>query len=466
MEKTYLLHPVRNTILIVIFVLIVGTVGYMAISNYLKTFPRLKYTLMKNDNKQQNPDPNYPDFKFAVISDLHYYDPKLGTTGAAFEEYLDDDRKLLADSSDLLNFAIDDIIWSGVKNVLIPGDLTKDGELVDHQDVAKALERLKANGIQAYVIPGNHDINNPHSYRYLGSQKERVPTISADDFAAIYQDFGYKQAIYRDPNSLSYVVEPTKGLWLVCLDDCEYKDNNAVTGPIVAGKFTQSLENWLENILNKAHRSNIAVMVMIHHGVVEHWVGQSKLHPDYLVEDYSRINQMLASYGVRLAFTGHYHAQDISKADYKQGGYIIDIETGSLVTPNCPVRYCSISNNKLTIKSKLLIKTFRPGTGYEEYADKFIDDGLVMEIQKKLSSFFVPKKDAAQIAAAVGKGFIAHYHGDENKADEPKIDESKLSILGKIVLSTQDYVIKGLWNDTPMSDNNSVIDLKTGKQIG
>jgi hypothetical protein len=208
-------------------------------------------------------------------------------------------------------------------------------------------------------------------------------------------------------------------------------------------------------------------MVMIYHGVVEHWVGQSELYPKYLVEDYSRINQMLASYGVRLAFTGHYHAQDISKADYKTNGYIIDIETGSLVTPNCPVRYCSIDKNQqLTIQSKLLVKTFRAGTDFEKYANQLVSDGLVLQINTKLDSYFVPKKDAQMIAAAVGKGFAAHYYGDENKANKPKIDDSKFNILSRIVLATQNYVINGLWNDTPMSDNNSIIDLTTGKQVG
>jgi DNA repair exonuclease SbcCD nuclease subunit len=152
------------------------------ISKYIKTLPKLKYTLMQNDIMLKNPDPKYPEFKFAVISDLHYYDAKLGTTGTALKKYLDKDRKLLVESADLLSFAIDDIISSGVKNVLIPGDLTKDGELVDPIDVAKALDRLKLNEIQAYVIPGNHDVNNPDSYRYNGDKKEKIPNISAQDF--------------------------------------------------------------------------------------------------------------------------------------------------------------------------------------------------------------------------------------------------------------------------------------------
>jgi hypothetical protein len=49
----------------------------------------------------------YPNAKFAVISDLHYYDNSLGTTGTAFEEVLKSDRKLLKDSADLLDLTIE-----------------------------------------------------------------------------------------------------------------------------------------------------------------------------------------------------------------------------------------------------------------------------------------------------------------------------------------------------------------------
>ena len=83
-------------------------------------------------------------------------------------------------------------------------------------------------------------------------------------------------------------------------------------------------------------------MVMSHHGIIEHWVGQNKLHSDYLLSDYKYIGKMLASYDVRLSFTGHYHAQDITLSDFNKDGFLYDIETGSLVTAPCPIRYLSL----------------------------------------------------------------------------------------------------------------------------
>jgi hypothetical protein len=281
-------HRVRNTVLIALAALVVCFVCYRLVSGYIDTLPKLTYAY---GNAAQ--EAKYPDCKFAVISDLHYYDTSLGTTGTAFQKYLDNDRKLLVESSDILNAAIENILKSDVKFVLVSGDLTKDGERQDHDKVAAQLARLTDKGIKVYVVPGNHDINNSWAYSFSGETTASVPTIAAQDFADIYAGFGYGDALYRDSGSLSYVAEPVQGMWLVCLDACRYYDNKPGEESVVAGKFTQGLETWLEGILKKANESGKSVTVMMHHGVVEHWAGQIKLHPDYLVEDYKHISQLL-----------------------------------------------------------------------------------------------------------------------------------------------------------------------------
>ena len=104
------------------------------------------------------------DARFAVLSDLHFYDPRLGTSGQAFEDYLNQDPKLLKESEAILDAAITNIVQQHVQFVLVAGDLTKDGELLDHVRVAQQLRRLEQRGIQVFVIPGNHDINNPDAF--------------------------------------------------------------------------------------------------------------------------------------------------------------------------------------------------------------------------------------------------------------------------------------------------------------
>src|SRR4030042_3897976 len=50
--------------------------------------------------------PAYPETSFIVFSDLHIYDLALGTEGQAFEDYLADDRKLLRESTEIMEAAV------------------------------------------------------------------------------------------------------------------------------------------------------------------------------------------------------------------------------------------------------------------------------------------------------------------------------------------------------------------------
>jgi predicted MPP superfamily phosphohydrolase len=405
-----------------------------------------------NNTKAWMP-PAYPDAFFSVISDIHIYDTSLGTSGAAFQETMNSDRKLLLDSQDLLDYTINEIIESKVNFVLICGDLTKDGELVNHNIVAEKLKKLTAAGIAVYVVPGNHDINNPDAVRYNKNTTESVASITANDFARIYGDFGYNSAITRDDDSLSYVVEPVEGLWLLAMDDCRYRENEYGGHEIVSGKISQKTANWTASVLREAANNNKAVMAMMHHGVVEHWKGQKRLHPDYLIQEFAGFGSFLASWDVRFVFTGHYHAQDIARADYN-GKFIYDIETGSLVTAPCPIRYVEIKNNSLNIRSETIADKIYPWTNFAHNAEAFVKKTVMMEAAKVLRKFKVSESDIAVIADAVGDAFAAHYSGDENPALQKKIDTYKMSLWGRIVLRQQQYVIDGLWKDLNIADNN------------
>jgi len=449
-------HAVRNVILCLLAAAIIIIPLYIVLSGYIKSRPALQYEFGRMTSQNMVP---YPNAQFAVISDLHYYDNSLGTTGAAFEACLNSDRKLLTDSADLLNLAINNILKSDAKFVLIPGDLTKDGELLCHRQVAAALSRLTQHGIKVYVIPGNHDVNNPGAFKYEGDKSISVPGITAVQFADIYNNYGYSSAIYHDTDSLSYVAEPVSGLWLVALDSCRYKENKPGREETVGGKLSQSQEKWLEGIMKKAGQNGKAVIVMVHHGVVEHWAGQSRLHPDYLIKDYKYVSEMLASYGVRLAFTGHYHAQDITLADFNGSGFIYDIETGSLITPPCAVRYCTIMGNKIKITSDDLVGILHPDTDFAKNARQFVLDNVSREAYGTLRKYLVPERDAHYIADYAGAAFTAHYNGDEEAADRPSFDENKLGLWSRFIYSMEKYVIDGLWKDLPPADNNVTLDL-------
>jgi len=441
----------KMKILLLILGVAVILVIYFFAAKYINSLPKIKYSY----NTAANTAVNYPDTNFAVISDIHYYDQSLGTEGAAFNELLQSDRKLLLDSKDLLDYTVDKLINSSVKFVIVSGDLTNNGELINHQYVAAALKRVADSGKKVFVVPGNHDILNPEAVKFNGDTTEPVDNISPEDFADFY--YGLNDPISRDPNSLSYVSEAADNLWILGISSVRYGEGNMAE--IVSGRVSQATENWIADMLREAQRENKAVIAVVHHNVVEHWKGQAKLHPDYLISDYKYFGKLLASYNVRVVFTGHYHAQDITKADFGTSGTLYDVETGSLVTAPCPVRFCSINNNTLNITTEDIVIELHPDTDFADNANAFVKSTVVREAFNTLRKYKVAVNDANYIAEIVGDSFVAHYYGDEDISKKPVIDTSKLNIWSKIVLATQKYVINGLWNDLPPSDNNCVIPL-------
>jgi predicted phosphodiesterase len=427
-----------------------------SIAAYRNRQPHLDYVYYTGNAAKAE----YPDIKFAVMSDLHAYDHSLGTSGSAFDKVMLSDRKLLLDSFDLINLAINDILGSDVEMVLVPGDLTKDAELINHTLLVVELQRLVDAGIKVFVVPGNHDYNNPIAEGYDGDNTYPVPDVSAAEFAAMYANMGYGNAISRDADSLSYFTEAKPGLWILGIDFCRSDENVPGGYPAIGGRLKESTMLWMADMLERAVNENVAVIALAHHGVVEHWNGQAKLHPNYLVADYKHVGKFLASYNVRVVFTGHYHAQDIVFAEFDNGKFIYDIETGSIVTYPCPIRYLDLRNGVLDVKTDTIIYRLHPGTDFAENAKAFVKQTVYLEAFNTLKGYYVSDKDSDIIANAVGDAFVAHYYGDEVTSERPELDKSKLGLWGRIVLAIQQYVLDGLWVDLPPGDNNVTLDLR------
>ena len=408
-------------------------------------------------------DHAYPDARFIVLSDLHFYDNRLGTTGKAFQKYLDDDRKLLVLSHEILSTAVEKVINENADFILVSGDLTKDGEKICHQGVVKALRKIESSGVNVYVIPGNHDINNSESVQYQGDQTSPVPTINDEEFKTMYHEFGYKEAINEDSHSLSYVIEPVEGLWVLALDSVRWKENRPGHHPITDGAFSFETMEWIENQLILAKKKKKAVIALLHHGIMEHYPANEKFYGQYVIDESETISKLFATYGVHLAFTGHFHAQDITKKEFKNSDdFIFDIETGSLVTAPCPYRLIEISNgHTASIKSKF-IESIPSKDNLTDYAYQYVFNGTITKANVKLDKFMVSKEQQPLISSQVSKAYCAHLLGDEKKPDIT-INKEGFGLWLKFVAWMQKDLINGWWTDLPPKDNDLIIDLKTGE---
>ena len=407
----------------------------------------------------------YPDARFIVLSDLHFYDKSLGITGKAFQNYLDHDRKLLVLSEEILYTAIANVSNEHADFVLVSGDLTKDGEKVSHQGVIKALKKLESTGLKVYVVPGNHDINNGESVQYLEDGTKPTPNINHEGFKTMYREFGYREAINEDSHSLSYVIEPVEGLWVLGLDSCRWKENRPDHRPIVDGAFSVQTMEWIEEQLISAKKKKKAVIVFLHHGIMEHYPANEKYYGKYVIDESEAVSKLFARYGVRLAFTGHFHAQDITKKEFKDSGdFIFDIETGALVTAPCPYRIIEISGgHTASIKSKF-IESIPSKDHFADYAYEYIYKGTVTMANAKLDKFMVSKKQQPLISGQVSKAYCAHLLGDEKKPDVT-INKEGFGWWLRFIAWMQKDLINGWWTDLPPADNHLTIDLNNGKSF-
>ena len=419
--------------------------------------------------------PHYPEVAFMVFSDTHLYDDSLGTSGAAWVDYMANDRKLLKDSEETLRVSFEKAKLEKPAFVLISGDLTKDGERQCHEKFVTYLRELTDLGIAVYVIPGNHDVNNTDAARYLPSGgKTRIPTVSPEEFAALYKDFGYGQALYRDPASLSYVGEPVPGLWILALDSAKYEDNLRLNTPVTSGRIRKETMSWIEARLIEAEQKGKAVIAMEHHPIMEHYDGMKAKYTEYIVDDNWKLVNLLASHDVGLVFTGHFHASSIVQHRWNEdapaalrGRDIIDVETGSLVTWPCSYRSVKLSGD-----GTVRITTYRVDQlpSYAAISRSFdtdgkiiIEEGLRNIANSAMKSLGVPEQDRNILSSQIVDAMMAHYAGDAHFTGTEMLRKHGLSLMGQLVVASYDHFIQGLWkvrapvNVELMEDNNLII---------
>lgn len=384
------------------------------------------------ENKQ--PENISQDYKIMLFTDPHYMDPSLIIKpGLAFTQAENWDIKLFAESPQLFDAVQEKVLLEKPDLLLISGDLTKDGEVIDHQKVVERLERLKNLGINTLVIPGNHDINNFSACNYDGDKTHPVPYILRKDFPTYYNDFGYKQAIARDTASVSYVAEPLPGVRIIALDAIHIMKDVTL--------------NWAVEQIKKAKSENKIILGMMHYGIVEHFTNEGTLDSTYIIKDFLAKGKALSDAGLRIVFTGHSHTNDITASNFNN---LVDVETGSLITWPCPYRTMFLSHNTLTVHTTYLSTV---PYAYDKLKKHFYDWAL-LEFAKM--PFYI--HDAGQRAFGARRMMyaeLAHFHGNENIMSLPNEADS-VNQLQKINPLIYEWITY-LWTDLPPDDAETVI---------
>ena len=144
---------------------------------------------------------------------------------------------------------------------MLSGDLTFNGEKLSHQRLARKLQVLTEAGIDVWVIPGNHDLNNASAASFSQAQARHVESVDAAEFAAIYQNLTCHPAISCDPQSLSCLAPLAEDVQLLLIDANRPED---------PGVVSEETQRWIERQLEKAQADQQTILSLSHQNLADH----------------------------------------------------------------------------------------------------------------------------------------------------------------------------------------------------
>ena len=294
---------------------------------------------------------------FVIISDPHLLSPELVTPGAAIDAANAAETKMMAQSDAIMRALTDSIIALQPACVLITGDLTNNGERLSHERMVEYLDRMARYGIQPLVIPGNHDCNNPSARRFDGDKTLPAATVTREEFAQLYSNYGYGENFQRDPASLSYCCEPVNGVVVIGIDsNMDEKNTLACRGDSAdtyynGGRIKAETLQWIIDQAKNASRKGKRVIAMMHHHLVPHFDQEDRLLANYIVQGHDSIARQLLDAGIHTIFTGHLHVTDAATLNNNDGdgNGLVEIATGSAICYPFALRIATLDKKHRTL---------------------------------------------------------------------------------------------------------------------
>ncbi|MDU5342316.1 metallophosphoesterase [Anaerococcus vaginalis] len=382
---------------------------------------------------------NNKKISLSILSDIHILARSLMANNKEFNMAIKYDRKFLVEGEGLLKKALELASLNDSKYIIIPGDLTKDGEKKSHLEVREILKSWTYENPQRkiFLIPGNHDINNKQAFDYKNLKK--TDGIEPREFFEIY-DFLYKDRVlefYKNSNIFrshldfinkkfnrdfkysyycqgygSYLaridnnLENKNSLTLLFIDtsiySCDYEQNHKDGKTNVVGALDKNIMKWAIEKIDEAKARKDMIFVISHHALIPNFRDQRLVLGPFIIKNWNekyidddpRINdklpiEVLADMGVKFLFTGHLHENGTAKYKSVLGNEIFNIQTGSTVTYPLPIRHINVLDdieefNGFSVDLKTqLIKSF----SYENLSGETIkiENSIAYALENQLS---------------------------------------------------------------------------------
>ena len=235
-----------------------------------------------------------------IANDIHYISPTLVNYSAhdvvGEMHPVSRDGKIVHYIPEITDAFLAEVIEKKPKALILAGDLTMNGAIVSHTELASKLQAVKNAGIDVLAIPGNHDVDKT-AVDYSGNELKEAAAADSAKYIELYEPL-IPETVSRDNTSLSYVYEASETLWVLMLDTNTYGQNYVKDTTLA----------WAEEQLAAAQSKNIDVIAVSHQNLYAH---STMLSFGYRLYNADKLQALYEKYSVRCNFSGHIHIQSI-----------------------------------------------------------------------------------------------------------------------------------------------------------
>ena len=337
--------------------------------------------------------------EFIIANDIHYISPTILGDGEFFRNPTGRaDGKVVHYITDITDAFIAEVIEKKPQALILAGDLTLNGAIVSHSELANKLAAVKNAGIDVLVIPGNHDFDQT-AVDYSGDSLKEAEGSSASDFYEIYDPL-LPETVSREEGTFSYIYEASDDLWVLMLDTNTYAECYVM----------ESTFKWAEEQLGIARESGIDVIAVSHQNIYEH---SDLLSFGYQLYNGTNLQSLYEKYSVICNFSGHIHVQSIIDED------LPEIATSSLAVTG--LHYGKITYNvKMLNYSAETLGVAKEAEGYadfSEYATYFFEKIAIGQAHDALGDSGLSRSEIELMAKTYAEINSAYFEG---KKIDPK----------------------------------------------
>ena len=348
------------------------------------------------------------EFTLLTATDPHFIAPGLTDHGAYFTALTESsDGKLMRCSEEIMDAFLAEAVAAKPEALLLTGDLTFNGALQSHTALAAKLRAAEEQGLRVYVLPGNHDLDNPNAASFSGEGFTRVAFATAEDFRRIYADFGFDEALSIDADSLSYVAALNGDTRLLMLDFNTRHDPCGISDKTLA---------WVEAQLKDARDAGQKMLTAGHQNIFQLTV----FHAGYVIQNAEKLAALFREYGVTLYLSGHLHCQH-----WKTEDGLTEIATSALSVSPCQYGVLKVTGDTLRYETretdisawaKAQGRTKKDLLDFQTYAADFFDSRNRQSTAETLSLFAFTQEEIGRMTEYIVKLNRAYFAGDMRDA--------------------------------------------------